>query len=271
MFITKNLILLEYPKAASSFLRGFLRIYFNSKIQKKGVHNPITSSIMYNKIEENEIKVLGSVRNPFSFYVSLRSFTIQNTRKDGLDTRIGLNRSLFTKPGLKSIIRNPLIVFRDLSDWKGTYDDPYDEESFQKWLKLFIDKKSHHVHPLYKKVSHLMGYATYLYFFLYTKNFKKNFKYLLEKKVTLDDYYEKYKFPIVIVKTEDVRENMIDASQKLGLDKEKVSKILIDMLEKKKNFNASNKKKYTAYYSKENIELVQEKDKWLLKKFNYII
>ena len=74
----------------------------------------------------------GSVRNPYSFYVSLRVFNIQNKGKDVIDNRIGLNRSFFTKPGLKSIVRNPMVLFRDLSDWKDTYVDSYSTENFQR-------------------------------------------------------------------------------------------------------------------------------------------
>ena len=176
MFITQNLILLEYPKAASSYLRRFVRLYYDFDVQKKGVHNPITSRQVFNEIDNGRIKILGSVRNPFSFYVSLRSFDIQNNLKDGYDSRMGLNRSILTKSGLKSILKNPKVIFRDLSDWKDTYVDSHSTENFQKWIKLFIGNKTHHVDSFYAKVSYKMGFAIFLYFKLYTKHFNKNFK-----------------------------------------------------------------------------------------------
>ena len=269
MFITENLILLEYPKATSTYLRLFIKLYYNFNVQKKGIHNPITSDEIYKKIDNDAIKVIGSVRNPYSFYVSLRAFNIQNKGKDGIDNRIGLHRSLFTKSGLKSIVRNPMVLFRDLSDWKDTYVDSHSTENFQRWIELFIDKKTQHVHPLYAKISHRMGYATYLYFMLYTKRFNKNYKELLNQNISLEDYYQKFKFPIEIVKTETIYDDLVESSISLNLDKVKVIRIQDEMLQKKKHFNASKRKKYTEYYSKEIIELVAQKDKWLIEKYNY--
>jgi hypothetical protein len=269
MFITENLILLEYPKAASSYLRRFIRLYYGFNVQKKGVHNPIISDEIYKEVDNDAIKVLGSVRNPYSFYVSLRAFDIQNTRKDGNDNRIGLNRLFFTKPGLKPIVRNPVVLFRDLSDWKDTYVDSYSTKNFQRWIELFIDKKTQHVHPLYAKISHRMGYATYLYFMLYTKHFNKNYKELLNQNISLEDYYQEFEFPIEIVKTETAYDGLIRASISLNLDKDKVIKLQDEMLQKKKHFNASKRKTYIEYYSKEIIELVAQKDKWLIEKYNY--
>jgi hypothetical protein len=269
MFITNGLLLLEYPKAASSYLRHFVKLYFNFEIKKRGVHNSIKSENLYKKIKINEIKVLGSVRNPYSFYVSLRAFDINNSLKDGYDSRIGLNRSLFSKPGLKSLIKNPSIIFRDLSAWENTYCDSYSTENFQKWITLFINKKTNHVDPLYHKVSHKMGFATFFYFKLYTELFHKNYKELLNNKLSLEDYYEKFKYPIVIVKTESVYDDLIESSKCLGLKQEKVMEILDQMQAKKSGLNQSKSKNYKEYYSKEIIDLIQKKDGWLINKYNY--
>ena len=64
---------------------------------KKVVHNPKTSQEIYKKIGDDEIKVLGSVRNSLIFYDFLSSFDIHNKLKDGIDTRIGFNKSFLIK------------------------------------------------------------------------------------------------------------------------------------------------------------------------------
>ena len=104
---------------------------------------------------------------------------------------------------------------------------------------------------------------------LYTKHFNKNYKELLNQNISLEDYYKKFKFPIEIVKTEIVYDDLIKCSISLNLDKDKVIKFQDEMLQKRKHFNTSKRKKHTEYYSKEIIELIAQKDKWLIEKYNY--
>jgi len=267
MYFVNNLLLLEMPKAGSTFMRRFLENYYGKeKIRKVGIHNGVKDRALKEKILSGELTVLSTVRNPYDWYVSLFTW---NSMGKGIYHNIGLKRYELSMDGIKSVVKNPLILFRDLTQWKEVFQNPQSPELFQKWIYLMLHKQSHFVEKEFGDLSKYFGFCTYRFLQLHTFDFYTNYSQILLAG-SAKRFYDEYRLPIVFLKTESLTKQLIENTEKIGLDKRKVTEVLEKMVSKNIiKANSTDRLSYDVYYNKETINLIQEKDKFLFDRFNY--
>ena len=93
MYFANNIVLLEMPKAGSTFMRRFLDQYYGKEnITKVGVHNGIKDHKLKERIKSGELKAISTIRNPYDWYVSLFAW---NAMGKGIYRDIGFRRYEF--------------------------------------------------------------------------------------------------------------------------------------------------------------------------------
>lgn len=267
MFFSDNLLLLEMPKAGSTFMRRFLEHYYGKEnIRKEGVHNGIKDQRLKDKILTKELIVLNTIRNPFDWYVSMFAW---NSMGKGVYRNIGLKRFELSVDGAKTVAKNPAILFRDLSEWKEVFQDPNSPELFQRWLRLLLEEKSHHVERRFGKLREHMGFCTFRFLQLNTYQFFRNYTQLLNA-TSVEDFYTTNKLPIIFLRTEALTDELLSKASAAGLEEGKVVAALNTMAEKKMmKANSSKRLSYEHYYDEATKKLVYEKDEFLIKLFDY--
>tara|TARA_B100000780_G_C21119725_1_gene453442 strand:- start:1219 stop:2040 length:822 start_codon:yes stop_codon:yes gene_type:complete len=271
MYIVNNIILLEMPKSGSSFLRRFFNFYFgHNNIKRSGIHNGISSVKIRDKINNGDIKVISSIRNPFDWYVS--NYFFGRDTRDGYYRNIGLRRNEFSLLGIKSTLKNPNILFRDVSEWKRVYDsneEPFDL-LFQDWLHLVLTDRSKDLYNTYGKVADRIGLFTYLFLKIHTFNFNNKIKEFVSTNNTLE-FYHNNKIRANVLSMENLVDELINSFEYLGINKERGLEVLNEMksLNSGLKVNSSNRGSYPSYYGTKEIDLVSEKDRDLIKMYNY--
>ena len=126
--------------------------------------------------------IIGSIRNPWDWYVSLWAFGCVG--KERLYRRLIKEKSSFNhfiwRTGKELLVSKhlPLVTIKDsfasqrklASLWRRVYKDGLDAASFRAWLRLMFDpKRSADIHEVYgnSSLSRFTGFLTYRDLWLY--------------------------------------------------------------------------------------------------------
>jgi hypothetical protein len=271
MFVTDRLIYLQLQKTGCSHISNLL-----SKIcsgQKIGKHNNINN--LPKELQESNKYIVGSIRNPWDWYVSLWAFGCDG--KGGVYHHLALPKNrrgkLYRKFGSEPLsdTYKRLMGLKDIKKWRRVYRDSSDPQLFREWLHMMFDSRSKiHIGENYEKssVSNLAGLLTYRYL----KIFSKHLSSLYSTKFTnLED-----------IKQFDLQNNVLDdiiynenleqdlrrvlANVGITIPKEKEEQLFSS---KSKTNSSSRKRNLSFYYNNETIELIKEKEKFIIEKYNY--
>lgn len=269
MLITDKIIFIELHKTGSSHTRKIFLDVFKDNCEILGKHDSYFN-ISENHLENFQGKIkIGNIRNPWDWYVSLWAFGCQ--KRGGLYNYLTspYQIKLLSKKGLNFLIRNISgLEYSKLNrnKWESLYSDPYNIQNFNSWLNLLLDKSRHDIGEGYKmsKISKFAGFFTYRYLRLYTYNHKFD---LIKSYQDLVNYDNNENFMDIILRNENLDENIIDISEKLGFTKNELKTIL------SKNKSKTNVSKrshnYRTYYSNRSVELVEKYEKFIIDKYNY--
>jgi len=245
LFITSKLIYLELQKTACTHIASLLKNTVGG--EKIGKHNWLTEY-------KTEKKIVGSIRNPWTWYVSLWAFGCG--RKGGLYTRLTKrNYILILKNILKLSFKN---AWNEISKptklWRSCYESSDEPELFQKWFKLIFDKKRMiDLREGYSDstVSNFAGFLTFRYSKLHMKNFYK--KSISNQILTYEDLVEYDKENNLldgVIYLENLEEDFIKIVEESGhsLSSELKEELLKKNQEKK---NVSKHRGASFYYNEE--------------------
>lgn len=239
MVITKKHVYIHLPKTGGTFLTSLLRTSLNCSLAKRE-HSSISLE-QKNTIYKDKI-IVGSIRNPFDYYVSTFSFA---ARAPGPVRR----RAIF---GVKS---KPL--FEKYPEIKELFNDGMDVSNFQKWLPIFLNDMELDWPKIYLpknsilegyRHEHDIGYLTWVFMKMF---YELDLSYL--------DTPEKNKIADIYIKTETLNEQ---ASEIFDIDIKKLNS-------RPKSNGFKRHKDYREYYNDELIEMVYRKDKYIFDKFGY--
>lgn len=177
----------------------------------------MTKNIKNIAITKNMI-IMGNIRNPYTFYVSLWAF------------------SCIHKKGHYNLIRNKYPQYLYL------YSDPYNVQNFRKWLKLMLTGAFKDEDFAKYMTNHNIGLITSRFFELYNQS---DFSLL-----------------------ENIEANPI-VNHFLRLEHLKHDLAKVDLPYETQVRNKSKHHHYSAYYGKEEMDLVYELDNYIFKKFGY--
>ena len=251
MFISKELVYLEMPKTACTHIKKLLgEIVEGESIGKHGRWDT----------QSKDRFVLGSVRNPWDWYISMWAFGC--TRKDQ-----GYFYRVLTSYNLKSVIFGRAPLFKPVKKWRELYSDSGNAENFRQWLKwLFDDKRGKDFqakftrHPIWK----FAGLATFNYCRLHTDKFSNKINSYDE----LVSYMNEHEFLDAVVRTENLEEDLINAlkSSPIEITAEQEAVILAG---KGNKTNSSEHGSAADYYDEETKALVAERERFIIEKFGY--
>jgi len=269
MFISDKICFVEFGKTGCSFIREI----FSKKI-KDGVltkiHDPITDEL----ILSDKIKV-GSIRNPYDWYISLWSFGCLMQKRDPLFsnlTRRKLNpkRIINIKRNYKEKIYFLFDQFKkNINFNKELYSDPYNTENFKNWIKLlFNSKKKNYIGENYSisNTNKFIGYMTFHYLIRFTN---KNFHHKLFDKslISYDDikkFYVKNNYIDYFIVFEKLNESLVNLFNLIDLN---VSES--DLNEEKPINKSKRLPSIDEYFNAETKDLVKKYDALIFEMHNY--
>jgi len=273
MFISEKLIFLQLQKAAGTHIARLLDKCIGG--ERIGKHNWLEDY-------DTGKYIIGSVRNPWEWYVSLWAFgcksngsfyrhlTSKKTRKlwSSLKSppRITILKRII--PGnLTSLARRSLK--RPCAEWKELYSDYKNPDNFRKWIKLVLQSGKDDLpedYP-YSSIKDFAGFMTYRYCKLFHKNFfeKENFGgiYGLNE---LEEFDKRNNLIDFIIRTETLEKDLISVLGSCGYE-------VNDRMEKtiygSEKVNTSDHLSYSFYYDEETAKMVFEKEKFIIAKYEY--
>ncbi|AOW77064.1 hypothetical protein A3Q34_09470 [Colwellia sp. PAMC 20917] len=274
MLVNNEFIFLQLQKTGGTYLESLILEHFPQTEQLGKHFRPSKSFDFQGK------KVIGSIRNPWEWYLSYWSYSCLN--KGGPYYQCCKKKSLtkfFTNGRKYNCHQEIPYCFNDLTNitkseisrpsnkWARLYENANDPERFREWIKLVLaPERKFDLFQDYgvSTISNFAGIYTYLFFFL----FAKDFQILFDESMSIDTL-ENIKLNLDgILKTENLESDFIFTLNSLNIP---YHKALTPALAKKEKANTSNRAHPTSfYYDKETAELVANKEKFLINKFDYV-
>ena len=265
MLVSDRLIFIQLEKTGCSHIARLLEHIVGGKQEQK--HSRIPDSI-----PTEGKSIVGSIRNPWDWYVSMWSY--------GCIQAGALYDDLMTRPKLlgQGWRRNPWLAtrntFRDFRraarGWRDTYGDATDPSLFRRWLHLIHEPANRFdLMDDYARspVSLYSGFYTYRYARMFTRDLDKlysnamcnpeNLKSLLFENTLLD----------YVIRNERLESDLIDVLQRCDIP---LSTDAIAFLHNTYKTNPTERVRRTAYYyDPDTIELVRSRDMFLIEKYGY--
>ncbi len=260
MIIGENFFFTEFGKTGTTFLREYFKQYESVKL-----------SIHHDFIGKENISLLQkkyrvtTIRNPFSWYVSLWKWSCHLKKKSPLysdltSRRIKIRR---LKTKLKTINYLYAQLFKNIYLWKNLFEDPNSKKNFNQWVAKFLsDKSKLEIGSDYSFTSsNKLGYMTFQ--FLIRNCLRDDLNILYNSKNLELKNIEKLfdnQFTNYTIKTESLIQDL-----KILLNKMGFKSLNFDKLENYQPIDKSSE--YLKYYNEENKELVMNKEQIIFKKF----
>lgn len=262
MIFTDKIIYIHMQKTGGTHIASLLLNYFNGYSSGKK-HDWLTDY-------DTEKYIVGSIRNPWDWYVSLWASGIEN--RGGLYKRLTSSRvkkfkRYLRRGNLKSIGN---VIKSPAQSWSSTYQDYKDPMSFRDWLKLVCspDRKQELGEGYHESsISNFAGFMTYRYCCRYLKDWALN-----ENKIkdinTLTQYDNCNNLLNFTIKTEFLESDLINALKLAGYQ---IDDTVIEQINNssQKKINISKHEKVSYYYDDETMKLVEEKERFIIEKYGY--
>lgn len=269
MFVSDKLVFMELHKTGCTHIRGLLRELVGGEFV--GKHNQADPGLF-----TGQRVFLGSVRDPWDWYVSLWAY--------GCD-RKGLVFGNVTRGGLK--IRghgwrsDPLQAVRELArsrrnnnaeQWKRAYRDVNDAGAFRQWLRMMHDERywsdfgeGYGKTPL----SRVAGLFTYRYMKLFAcRNGEVHGLDGLSTFEQLAEHEREHCFIDHFIRNENLESDLFVALERSGFEIE--AGVKSQILARARTNTSSRKREPGYYYDAETERLVAERDRLLVEKFGYL-
>jgi len=265
MFLSKELCYVELEKTAVNYIREtYLKNIKNGVIT--GAHDFIDENIISDKP-----LFVGSIRNPYDWYISRWSYGCMREHNDSLfrnlikkRLRFSRNREVNTN-NIKKIKFFINQIIKSTNYWKKLYSNPRSAENFRTWLKSLLKnnkKKDLAEHYFFSNLFNNFGYLTYRYLIMFTlpkkrdeifNNNEQNYDGLLK-------FDSENNFIDQFIKFENLNEGLEISLNKIGI-------------EFKDQLNKLNKSERISdidyYYDKETKDMVKNFDRFIFEKHDY--
>lgn len=258
MFVGKNIVYLDLQKTGSTQITKVLKSISSEEGQKFRKHITFHQLPAKSKIAWDEKVKLGSIRDPWSWYVSLWAYGCGG--KGALyNTNTQLNWKLLTKKKKFS----GLLIPR--KKWRSVYQDVHSKEQFKEWLSMILFPKSKHTFLEYNSspVFQNAGLYTHRYLRLYLKDFIKLQNQMTSKEsiIQLDSTYNLLN---EIIRQENLKDELFQFLNQQHIEITDSIKALF-----KRRINSSYHLHYKDYYDEESINWIKEKEWFIIDKYAY--
>lgn len=275
MFKNDKLTFIELHKTGGTHIINLInQVVGGTQI---GKHNRITSA-------ESDLFKIGSIRNPWDWYVSLWAYGCSDRGSVKSCVTEGVNISYYNRQLPKEMGKNWLSlpelskqVFNDLikpkQEWVDCYKNYESPKLFRAWLKMILSqKRKYDVKEGYgfSSLSQHSGLMTYRMFKLFTdldlKLYDRSNKDLDQS--ALIETWHNHKITNKVIRNEFLEDDLISALKEAGYSLSDGSKeIIIDGRNKK--INTSKRLAIGHYYDVETAELVARYESTIIELFQY--
>ncbi len=251
---------MELHKTGCTHIGEILTELFHGK--QIGKHNQANPNLF-----TREKIFLGSVRNPWEWYISLWTYGCYN--KGGLFHRVTKNSRGWRKHFATFL--NP-IHSKDSKKWKKTYSNVNDANAFRLWLRMIHDlNHTKYIGEGYSdwSASQFCGLMTFRYLRLFCGKLGELEK--LNQLSTFEqvkDYENKNCFIDCFIRNESLETDLFLSLEKHGvlISSETKSKIM----SKPKTNTSFRKYSSEYYYDAESKNIVSERERLIIDKFRYL-
>lgn len=273
MFVADKLIFMELQKTGGSHIRRLLKQYTDGAVE--GKHNRLS-------MKPDGKTIIGSIRNPWDWYVSLWAFGVAGN--GAIRSRTGkkldfdyYHRMLPKAMGKNWLHPGQLItsvghdLVKPVEQWHQSYANAAEPALFRAWLKLLLNKQRRFDIGEgfgFSPLSSHAGLLTYRYFRLFTLGSQVFHDERLRGSSGIAEYDAEYNITGSMIKTESLEDGFIAALKTAGcvLSEQQVKEIKDNAGGKT---NTSERKSMDFYYDEETRDLVAQKDGYLIEKYGY--
>lgn len=272
MYLSDKFLYVDLPKTGTVSVRNWLRDLEFTSVNETHHRKPTLAQI------ESSPLVFGTVRDPWSYYLSLWTYGVARKNLSGMYlnlTRFRMHKSrgwnLSRKSSLRSIMAYPMAAFRE--DYKKNlelYADQTDTVAFGIWLKKILKPStavlfsgSYYGSGLHQ----VIGYYSYLYVLKYCLNEKAFHSAAL---TSIDDvlkWYEQQCYVQEFLHTHTLEPDFRALIEPYLQDGEKLDSVISS--KKQVNRSRPSGSSITDFYTEELVGLVAEREKLLIQKFGY--
>jgi hypothetical protein len=267
MFVTEKLIYLQLQKTGCTHIvRMMTELVGGELIGRK-----------HARLEPNfdlaGRKIVGSVRDPWSWYVSLwafgciRSGTVYSSTTTRNFRKHLIQRKKYPRHWLGGLWAE---LVKPTACWSRLYADSNDPSLFREWLKLTLDP--HRAHDLgenygYSTLSPFAGLLTYRYARLYASETESIFPPAgLRTLDALRNFDHNHNLAELVIRNESLEDDLISVLKTCG---HKLDKSAEEKIRKAQKTNTSKHKATGEYYDAETLELVAQKEALIVGKYGY--
>ena len=275
MFVSEKIVFLELHKTGGSHIGHLLSSLLEG--EQVGKHNTL-KDLYRNRT------ILGSIRNPWDWYVSLWAYGCggggsvmrQSGRRFDLDYCYRQLPKEMGRNWLKPAHYYRLFTSewtKNAEDWKWCYEDVQDPARFRFWLELLLSgERALDIGEGYgfSPISDKFGLLTYRYFKLFTDSRSELYTNpALATKRGLELLQTNKSLVHFVIKTERLEADLLDALSKSGI---LISNDQRDTILKgsKAKLNKSRRNSTAFYYDQKALALVGEKEKFIIQQYNYL-
>ena len=274
MFVAPGLVYLELQKTGGTHLRRLFEQYTGGKTA--GKHNRLPAGYSDNFI-------IGSIRNPWDWYVSLWAYGVGGKGAVRARTTRGIDINYYHRLLPRAMGKNYLApaewlvclyhdALKPVEKWRHTYDNADEPELFRRWLKLLLDHERRFDMGEgygFSPVSRHAGLLGYRYFRLFTSGDNIYTDKRLSSVDGFYDYDREHNITSGMIKTESLEEDFIRVLEESG---HTFTEEQLDAIRNKEEgkTNVSERNSASYYYDDETAALVAERERYLIEKYDYV-
>lgn len=273
MFVSDKVLFLELHKTGGSHIGKMLQTYVGG--EQRGKHNRPSQDLL-------DRYVIGSIRNPWDWYVSLWAYGcskkgsvyLQTTRRLSFDYYYRqLNREMgVVWLSLPQYLRQVWGDWRKpVSSWQWCYEDANDPKRFQLWLSMLLNPK--HKYEIgegygFSSLSEHFGLLTYRYFKLFSSMGAELYSSESVPESAIGDLWQQFAYIDGFVRNEHLEDDLLSALDDAGVAiSDDARKNII--AGKKDKTNASVRKSAEYYYDQKSLDLVAQRERFIIQQHAY--
>ena len=267
MFVTDKLVYLQLQKTGCTHI---VRV-MNDLVGGKSVgpkHGRLQKTFAL-----ADRKIVGSIRDPWSWYVSLWAF---GCLRDGAVYATTTRRNFGKYVTHRSNGRHQRLrgIWRELTKptwrWTRLYADSTNAALFRDWLKIVLDPRRAHDLPQdygSSTLSRYAGFLTYRYARLYAADVQPLFPPLgLQTLDELRKFDDRQNIVNLMIRTESLEDDLIRVLRMAGHEITEAAETRIRAAQRT---NTSEHGPTREYYDKETIDLVARREAFIIQKYGY--
>jgi hypothetical protein len=281
MLVGEKLIYLQLQKTGSTRITDLIQATVGAEERHK--HDRIRRE----DLADPEIaarRIIGSIRNPWSYYVSLWSYG--SRRAGGIYERTTASSRMDQPRDQRGVLHKKTIPMKDrdwrarrrVKKWKTAYGPPDDREAFRRWIR-FLN------HPDYRidvgegygksSISWHSGLLTYRYLVLFTLGVVPGEPHLGGHNPTLDtldklrDYADENILCQDMIRMEHLSDELEASLVAAGYELTDEQRAMIHGKAEGRSENRTKHHPAAWYYDDETRDLVAERDRFVIERHGY--